>query len=229
MFSIRMTTRRDFDSEWFLRWKPVLSFSDRIHRKFWEMAIVTETLHNHGMLTHGRKGVGFGVGSESLTKIFADMGAEILATDLLPESWRETHKGFFDLGKHPRIENRIVDMNWIDGTSGKSSVESDGFDFSWSVCSMDHCGTAWWTKRFLLNQMNCLKPGGIGIHTAEYTINIGLPRQGATVWLDRADVVDVVDLLTQLGHVAAPIDWFIGDTFDDHGILRFIRLFGGWD
>lgn len=218
MFSTRMTTRRDFDSEWFLRWKPILSFSDRVHRKSWEMAIVAETLQSHGVLVPGRKGVGFGVGSESLTKVFADLGPDVLATDLLPDSWKDTHKGFWIGGEHPRITNRIVDMNWIDGASGKDVVECNAFDFSWSVCSMDHCGTVWWTKRFLLNQMNALKPGAIGVHTAEYTINVGMPRVGTTVWLDRNDVIDVMNLLAQLGHELAPIDWFIGDTFDDHGI-----------
>lgn len=221
MFSTCMTTMRDFESEWYLKWKSHLEFSDRIHRKFWEIAIVSETLESQGKLCRGMKGVGFGVGSESLAITFADRVERILATDLLPDDWQETHHGFFTLGQHPRIENRIVDMNWINGESGKGAVEAGEYDFSWSVCSMDHCGKVWWTKRFLLNQMNCLRHGGVGVHTAEYTINVGMPRDGTTVWLTRDDVVDVVQLLTWLGHDVAPIDWFIGDRFEDHGIDCF--------
>lgn len=218
MFSTRITTMRDFESEWYLKWKTVFGFSNKIYRKFWEIAVVSETLESQGKLNNGMRGVGFGVGSESATEKFADRVEKILATDLLPDDWHETHKGFFDLGKHPRIENRIVDMNWIDGASGKGLVEEEQYDFSWSICSMDHCGDVWLTKRFLLNQMNSLKYGGVGIHTAEYTINVGMPRTGSTVFLTCDDVVDITQLMNMLGYEIAPMDWFIGDRFEDHRI-----------
>lgn len=221
MFSTCMTTMRDFGTEWYRKWRERLAFPDRIHRKSWEIAIISETLESHGMLQHGKHGVGFGVGSEPLVKYYADLGPTILATDLLPDDWHETHKRFFTHGEHPNVSNRIVDMNWIDGAGGKDAVEEESADFTWSVCSMDHCGTAWWTKRFVLNQMNCLKPGGIGVHTGEYTINPGMPREGGTVWLNCDDLIDLSDLLRSLGHEPAPIDWFIGDAYGDHTIDYF--------
>ena len=81
---------------------------------------------------------------------------------------------------------------------------------------MDHCGSVWLTKRFLLNQMNCLKVGGIGVHTAEYTISMGLPRSGATSVLNWSDIVDIQSLCQKLGYELAPIDWNIGDRVEDH-------------
>jgi hypothetical protein len=43
-----------------------------------------------------------------------------------------------------------------------------GYDFTWSTCSFEHCGTLELWLRFLERQMECLKPGGIAVHTTEY-------------------------------------------------------------
>lgn len=213
MFSTRMSTFRDFRSEWFAKWKAILNLDDRIFRKYWEYAVVSETLEANGLLSESRSGVGFGVGSDSLTTMIADRVKHVFATDLLPKEWEHVHQQFGELSKHPKVTTGVVDMNWIQG-----KIEPEAFDFSYSVCSMDHCGTVWWTKRFLLNQLNCLKAGGIGVHTAEYTINLGMTREGTTVWLTSDDVVDICDLFEKLGHEAAPVDWFIGDSIEDHVI-----------
>ncbi len=203
------------NSEWFARWKAQHSLPDRIHRKDWEVAIVSEILDSNGCLTENRHGVGYGCGSESLATYIASRGPKVLATDLLQGEWSHIHGGFSAL-ENERIQLRCVDMNWLKGESGKQSVEEGLYDFGWSVCSMDHCGSTWLTKRFLLNQMNCLKVGGLGVHTAEYTISSGLPRNGSTSWLDWNDMVDVQNLMTQMGHELAPIDWSIGDSVEDH-------------
>lgn len=216
MFSTRFTTARDFNSEWYLHWRQALSLPAQMRRKSWELAIVCETLASHGALQPGKRGVGFGVGSETLPGLFADMGCYILATDLLPHDWRETHKDFHALNTRDNVTTRIVDMNWLDGAQLTEDIPERDFDFSWSVCSMDHCGSAWLTKRFLLNQMNVLKPGGIAVHTAEYTLSMGLPRDGSTVYLTVADILDIVQLMQAMGHELAPVDWFLGDSVEDH-------------
>lgn len=218
MFSTRFSTFRDFTSDWYQEWRQELKLPQTVHRKWWELAIVAETLRSHGMLGSTRKGIGFGCGSERITTQIADFGPTILATDLLKPEWAQTHQDFANLASHPGVTTRVVDMNWLDGASGVGAVELEHYDFAWSVCSMDHCGSTWLTKRFLLNQLNCLKPDGVGIHTAEYTISLGLPKSGATVWLDWADLVDTAQLIGQLGHELAPIDWNIGDAIEDHKI-----------
>lgn len=218
MFSTRFTTAQDFQSEWYKKWKANLDLPDGFVRKWWEIAYVMETLDSHGVIKKGCRGVGFGVGSESLTSQIADLGPKLTATDLCGQDWSHINSGFGGLSSHQRIETRVVDMNWIDGESGKATVENESYDFSYSICSMDHCGTVWWTKRFLLNQMNCLRVGGIATHTGEYTISLGLPRVGGTVWLDWADILDICNMLLQLGHEPAPIDWNIGNSVEDHQV-----------
>jgi hypothetical protein len=218
MFSTRFTTARDFRSSWYEKWCRALSLPNTFHRKWWELALVCETLQSHGVLHFGRRGVGFGVGSETLPSMFADMGCQILATDLLPDSWKDTHRQFHELNTHDRVTTRIVDMNWIHDAELSEDIDEVDFDFAWSTCSMDHCGSVWLTKRFLLNQMNVLAVGGIAVHTAEYTISVGMPRSGATAWLTWDDIIDIVELMRAMGHELAPIDWFVGDSIEDHMI-----------
>ena len=107
-------------------------------------------------------------------------------------------------------------MNWLCGTGSYDRIEEAAFDFSWSICSLDHCGSVWLGKRFLLNQMNCLKPGGLAIHTAEYSFSTHLPREGTTSFFGPEDVMDVLDCWTRLGHEPAEMDWFLGDRIQDH-------------
>lgn len=219
MYTTKFTTMRDMKTDWYERWKSVLKLNG-VHRKGWEVAIVAETLESNGVLGPGYRGVEFGCGNGLVSKYVANRGANVLATDLLNPSWAETHSGFQELASHERVQTRVVDMNWLRGESGVSLVEEKGYDFSWSICSMDHCGSTWLTKRFLLNQLNCLRPGGLAVHTAEYTVSVGLPRVGGTVWLDWSDMVDVQQLVQSLGHELAPIDWNIGDCIEDHMIDR---------
>lgn len=216
LFSTRFSTFRDFRTPWLQQWRHALNLGSRIHRKTWEVAYVAETLLSHQMLRDDRRGVGFGVGSEPLVRVFADKTAGILATDMLGKDWLSTHAGFSSLGNHPQVKTANVDMNWLNGEGGLDSVPREEFDFSWSVCSMDHCGAVWWTKRFLLNQMNTLKPGGVAVHTAEYTTTPGMPRSGGTVYLTRDDILDLEQLAFQLGYELAPVDWSLGDYPEDH-------------
>lgn len=209
MFATKFTVARDFHTDWYQTWKQKLNLGDHIHRKCWEIATICETLASAGMLNTNKKGIGYGVGNEPLLTLFTKMGCTILATDGLPSTWSTMNDQFHTINQ--TIETRIVDMNWIQG-----AVQPNHYDFSWSICSMDHCGSTWLTKRFLLNQMNCLKKGGIATHTAEYTINTELPKIGTTTWLTWEDILDIQQLMTACGHHPAPIDWFIGDTLEDH-------------
>ncbi len=212
MFSTRFTTARDFRTDWYKRWSGVFSLGDAFNRKSWEVAAVSETLRAHGSLTTGKRGIGFGVGCEKQPVEFARFGPTIVATDLLPKEWSHVHQDFHASHQHSKVSTRIVDMNSIDDDL------VDGHDFAWSVCSMDHCGSVWMAKRFLLNQLNILRSGGIAVNTAEYAICLGLPRSGPTCWMNWEDLLDVRQLVSSIGHELAPIDWTIGDSIEDHQV-----------
>lgn len=212
MFRSSLSVARDFHTPWFQVWKDRLRFGDRMHRKAWELAVVAETLDSEGQLSHGQRGLGFGVGNEPLPRYFADRGCQIVATDLGELGWADAHS-FQERNCYPGIETRIVDMNNLEH-GGR--VETGAYDFTWSVCSLDHCGSVWLSQRFLLNQMNCLKAGGLAIHTAEYSFAAGMPRTGGTVFFSPADVRETIDWLRLLGHETPDMDWFLGDRPEDH-------------
>lgn len=212
MFSTCFSVYADFQSEWYQHWIREFQLGPRIHRKLWEVAIICETLKSQGALRSPLRGVEFGCGNGFLAKSLEAYGPTILATDLFGPSWIGTHGGGAGLNA------KNVDMNWIDGASGHTAVNVEAYDFSYSACSMDHCGSVWLTKRFLLNQMNVLTLGGVAVHTAEYTISRGLPREGSTSWMDCSDVVDMQSLAESCGYEMAPINWNIGSHAQDHQI-----------
>jgi Methyltransferase domain len=154
---------------------PVLT-----HRKLWEWLFIIQALFERGRLTPGKRGIGFGVGRDPLASLFASFGCEIVATDLDPEAaeaggWVESVQysndrldlNGYDLCDRSEFDRlvsfRIVDMNSIPG-------DLRGFDFSWSACALEHLGSIRAGKRFLVEQMECLNPGGVAAHTTEFNV-----------------------------------------------------------
>jgi SAM-dependent methyltransferase len=150
----------------------------RMHRKQWEFCYILQALNYHGMLEHGRRGLGFGVGLEPLAAVFADRGVQILGTDLAPEDahsagWVETaqhaqskqalnDRGICDPAKFSRlVDFRFMDMNAIDHDLHGQ------FDFCWSACAFEHLGAIMLGLEFVVNSLKCLRPGGIAVHTTE--------------------------------------------------------------
>jgi SAM-dependent methyltransferase len=148
-----------------------------MHRKQWEFCYVAQALALHGMLAPGRKGIGFGVGSEPLTAVFAARGAFVIATDLEPE--RAAEIGWVDTNQHAlsrqvlnergicppeqfesNVDFRYMNMNEIPGDLGL-------FDFNWSACAFEHLGSIEQGCQFVKNAARLLAPGGVAVHTTE--------------------------------------------------------------
>ena len=170
------------------------------------------------MLAPGRRGLGFAVGTEALPALFAAHGAEILATDLpagdaKSQVWRDTAQHAAGLeGLHrpallPReafdahVSFRAVDMNAL-----PADLQAGGFDFLWSVCSIEHLGSVEATLDFVVQAMRCLKPGGIAVHTTEYNMVAEGPtiEAGTTVLLQDRHVAALADRAAAAGHALLP-------------------------
>lgn len=210
MFLTRICTARDFQSDWFRESPALHDQRYRLHRKAWENAFVYSTIR--AAVNQPLNLIGFGVGDEPLAKHLAAMGHQVLATDLQSAEWQHVHgglSGMADVG----LATRRVDMNWIE-----NDVPERGFDACWSLCSMDHLGSVWLLKRFVLNSVNVLHPGCVAVHTAEYSFCPDMPRSGPTCYLNADDLIDLQLMAAKLGHHMAPIDWCLGTDNDDHGI-----------
>jgi SAM-dependent methyltransferase len=195
----------------------------RLHRKIWEWCYIAQGLQERGMLRPGRRGLGFAVGQEPLAALFAAHGCEITATDL--DVQRATEIGWVDSGQHARdlamlndrglcdpdefsrrVAFRYMDMNSI-------SPDLRDFDFVWSACSLEHLGSLARGEQFVYNALACLKPGGIAVHTTEFTVssNTHTVDYRGVVLFRRRDMERMATNLTASGHTIEP---FVFDTGD---------------
>jgi FkbM family methyltransferase len=214
----------------FRHWLLVLGEEWRQHRKLWEFGFVIQALYERGCLSPARRGLGFAVGEEPLPALFASMGCEIMATDLdaadaRAEVWAQTAQHASDLTKlrHPkicpdeifdrRVSFRAVDMNRI-------PPDLSNFDFTWSTCSFEHCGSIELGSQFIENQLKCLRPGGIAVHTTEFNLTSleETITSGPTVLFRRKDIEAIIKRLQAAGHYVEPLCPFLGDAKIDRAI-----------
>ena len=220
-----LCTEAQLESPAFRYWIDQLGEEFSLHRKHWELAYVAQALYERGMLQPGRRGLGFAVGQEPIPGLFAQLGCEILATDLDAQDkrslvWKESGQHLSsalqrDTNGSPssrRVTFRSVDMNNI-------PEDLTGFDFTWSTCSFEHCGSIRLGQEFIWNQMRCLKPGGIAIHTTEFnlTSDTSTLDNTGTVIFRRRDIEQIVQSLIESGHSVEPLSLDPGSgTMDRH-------------
>ena len=137
-----------------------------------------QALDAAGVLRAGARGLGFGVGAEPLPAALAARGCELLLTDLDPEEarrrgWSETPGE--DLSAYnrdgvcdPELFARRVRWTAVDMNAVPDRLRRGEFDFVWSSCALEHLGSLEAGARFVLNSLDCLRPGGMAVHTTEY-------------------------------------------------------------
>ena len=218
------------DSPTFRSWAKELDEPWRPHRKLWELAFICQALEERGMLAPGRRGLGFAVGAEKLPALFAARGCSITATDLAADDerrnpWAETGQWVGELDAlnaaglcepaafRSRVSFRPVDMNHVPD-------DLVGYDFSWSTCSFEHCGSLQLGLEFLERQMDCLVPGGVAIHTTEFNLssNVATVADGPCVIYRLRDIEAVCARLVAAGHGVEPLDLYPGR----HRLDRFV-------
>ncbi len=217
---------------WAERLRPMWAAGDdardvMLHRKMWEWLFIAEALRERGVLAAGRRGLGFGVGQEPLVALFADAGCDVVATDQPHESavqsgWTESevewaggleHLNDFGLSTADAFAQRVafrpVDMNAI-------PADLTGFDFAWSSCALEHLGTLGAGMDFVVAQMDCLRPGGVAVHTTEYLVssNGATVEAGGTVFYRRRDIESLVRRLRRAGH-DVDMDYSLGSAPED--------------
>lgn len=184
------------------------------HRKQWEWVFIVHHLVEAGVLTHGSRGIGFGVGSESLPALFASFGAQVVATDAADDVW-----GWAENGQHSSSSDKlrapwIVSDEAFDLLVSHQAADMNaipahlaGFDFTWSSCCFEHLGSLLAGMDFVVNSVEqCLKIGGVAVHTTEFNVgsNEDTATEGITVIYRKRDIDELVGRLRDRGHDVLP-------------------------
>ena len=228
-----LCSEAQLNSPAFRFWAHALDQPWRLHRKLWEFCFVCQALYERGMLQEGRRGLGFAVGEEPLPALFASHGCNVVATDLeatdqRAQVWADTAQLAVSVEKlerpricapklfRERVSFRPVDMNRI-------PADLIDFDFTWSSCSFEHCGSIHLGLDFVVNQMRCLRPGGIAVHTTEFnlTSNDKTLAEGGTVIFRKRDIGELVRRLEKDGHFVEPITYALGSSPGDKHVDTF--------
>lgn len=212
-----------FEQPYFAYWTSKIGEGLRYHRKIWEFVFILQALWERGAIRSGARGLGFGVGSESLPAYFASQGVKITATDV--EADQAADAGWIASNQHaaskaalarPRlcppdlfeanVEFQPCDMNAI-------PAELNGYDFCWSACAFEHLGSIEAGLTFVERSLDTLKPGGWAIHTTEYNMSSDdrTVEVGGTVLFRRRDFEELKRRLEAQGHKVAPFDFTPGE------------------
>ncbi len=211
-------------------WCDQMRSPARLGRKQWEFVYIFEALRQHGMLTSGRKGLGFGCGREPLPAVFAKFGCSVVATDLKTDE--AAAKGWVDTEQHAstlaglnsqrlcdskifdeKVSFEFSDMNQI------ANAFNDKFDFVWSACAFEHLGSIRHGLDFVINAMACLKPGGLAVHTTEFNLSSDTEtlEDPGCVLFRRQDMLKLKEELEARGYSVAPYNFNPGsDPVDTH-------------
>jgi hypothetical protein len=155
-----------------------------------------------------------------------------LATDLDIETaekqgWYQTHQhaaGMAQLNEAgicppddfaKNVSYRPCDMNAI-------PKELRGFDFVWSSCSLEHLGSLENGLRFIERSVDCLKLGGIAVHTTEFNLgtNDRTLESRATVAYRKKDIERLAVRMLGKGYKIPTINFSPGNRLLDRVVDR---------
>jgi 2-polyprenyl-3-methyl-5-hydroxy-6-metoxy-1,4-benzoquinol methylase len=207
-------TQAQLESPTFRAWAERMKEPFWLHRGIWMWCYIAQALDERGMLKPGKRGLGFGVGEEPLSALFAECGCRVLATDLdtgkSNEGWIKTSQHADSLKSlngrgicSDTAFKNLVNFQFLDMNELPSVEEMGGrFDFIWSNCSLEHLGTIQLSEQFIGKSLEYLKPGGVAVHTTELNIspNSKPLESGWTVLFQQSDFERIAQRVRGLGY-----------------------------
>lgn len=219
-FEAGICTQEKLESKTYKKWITYFKKNPKkLYRKNWEFAFIAESLYKREMLKKGKNGLGFAVGEEPLPSAFCSFGSKILATDLnfdeaLEKGWVNTNQHAKNLEQlnnkkicNPEKFRKLCSFKNVDMNNIPKDLKN--FDFIWSACALEHLGSIKQGEEFIYNSLDCVKPGGIAVHTTEYNFssNEDTITSGPTVLFRKKDIERIVNKLQKMGHTVEKIDY----------------------
>lgn len=194
----------------FRRWTETMNHRMMFHRKLWEWCYTLDALDRGRVMRPGARALGFGVGTEAIPAVLASTGVEVVATDQPADGaglWAETNQHASSLAALVRDDicprgtfDRLVTFRPVDMRAIPDDLR--GFDAVWSSCCFEHLGSPQAGLDFVLASMDCLRPGGLAVHTTEFDVHPTdeVVELGDTVLYRRQELARLARLLRQRGH-----------------------------
>lgn len=208
----QLCTFSQFESPEYTRICDKFDVIKRFHRKQWEFVYVIKCLEDSGFIKKNNKGLAFGVGKEKLPSFLAENECYVTATDLdssddLCQSWQKTNQHcaqkqdlFYKNIISEEKFNKFVEFKAVDMNSIPDYLKD--YDFCWSSCSLEHLGSLKHGLDFIKNSLDCLKPGGVAVHTTEFNLSSNentFESKGSSVYRKK-DIEQFAEELLNEGH-----------------------------
>lgn len=198
-----------------------LSFAPNLDRKVWEYSFIVNAIERYAKTGEGTRGLAFGCGKEVTTSVIAASGSEILATDYVTQEKDWQAKGLEDCYSSDHIDRASFDARVKFRHLDMNNIDPDlvDFDFLWSTGSLEHIGGYDRGLKFVENAMRCLKPGGIAVHTTEFTLTsetVGFDMPELSFY-SRKDIETLAKRLLEAGHLIV-LNFRRGNTVADNHV-----------
>jgi 2-polyprenyl-3-methyl-5-hydroxy-6-metoxy-1,4-benzoquinol methylase len=228
----QLVTSSQMEVPLYERWCALMHERPVLRRKIWEWVYILEVLKQHGMLAAGKRGLGFGCGTEPLTALMASLGCEILATDLDEErarkqGWTKSHehaRGLAQLNERQICDAELFARKVTYRSCDMNAIPDDlrDFDFVWSSCSLEHLGSLGKGLDFIERSLECLRPGGVAVHTTEFNLgsNDKTLETRATVAYRKRDIQGLASSLIGKGYRIPRINFSPGNQTLDRVVDR---------
>jgi SAM-dependent methyltransferase len=142
-----------------------------IHRRNWEKAAVAVLVEAIGYYNEQSKGLGLGVGQESLLYLLSNHCGQIVGIDLYAPTFsqgarmsiRDVYDGAPFAYRREKLEILAMDMRALDFPDAT-------FDFVWSISAVEHLNSVEEVMTAFREIERVLKPGGCAFITTEWNL-----------------------------------------------------------
>ena len=214
----QICTAEQFDEPDYDRWLATLKAGKQVHRKQWEQVYILRTLERYGMLEPGARGLGLGVKGEPVAAVLAAKGCSVVATSFPAERHADEamdHEGVMAALRHPSLcPARTFDdaVVYLPADGDTLPDELQDFDFCWSAGGPERFASVGESVRFLLDSLQCLKVGGLAVHTVAFDTSseLGMVEEKGAM-LRRIDLERLALELVSMGHQIAQLKYDQGE------------------
>jgi ubiquinone/menaquinone biosynthesis C-methylase UbiE len=140
-------------------------------RKIWEKSAVLYAVRSLGFLDRKMKGLGIGVGTESLPFFFSRFCEKIVGIDRYESKvWESAGMSVEDAYENPPVPYDRDRLVFLDCDMRSLDFQDEEFDFIWSVSAVEHVDTTDEYVKTFLEMSRVLKPGGVAFITTEWNL-----------------------------------------------------------